>query len=338
MRPPLCSRFVDKAEAAIAAAVEVFNKPMFSYREETFAVLAINGWELLLKARLLQLGSNHPKVLRVYEKRPTKQGRPSKKLYVKRNRSGNPMTKALPACVAALDDDTSSRLPKAVKDNLDALLEIRDNASHYINASPVLAKQVVEIGSAAIQNFMELTQSWFGRDLSKSFSLVLPLSFLGPASEVAFVAVNPQEDRLIKYLRRLAAAADDSDRTYSVAVRLQVKLERSKLDTATRVKISDDPEALAIQLTEENIREKYPWDYRQLVAQLKRRYSDFKENAQFHQVRKPLMTNKNLVRRRYLDPANLRSASKDYYNPNILKEFDQAYTKRSGGADDVADK
>ena len=30
---PLHARFVDKAEAALVAAIDVYNKPMFEYRE-----------------------------------------------------------------------------------------------------------------------------------------------------------------------------------------------------------------------------------------------------------------------------------------------------------------
>jgi hypothetical protein len=78
MRHPLSRKFVEKAEAAIVAAVEVFNKPLFRYREETFALLAINAWELLLKAHLLKRGRNDPKVIRVYEPRRTKAGRLSR--------------------------------------------------------------------------------------------------------------------------------------------------------------------------------------------------------------------------------------------------------------------
>ena len=41
MRPPTHLRFVEKAAAAMTAAIEVYNKPAFSYREETFAILAL---------------------------------------------------------------------------------------------------------------------------------------------------------------------------------------------------------------------------------------------------------------------------------------------------------
>ena len=43
-----------KSVSAMISAIEVYNKPDFKYREETFAILAINAWELLLKAKWLR--------------------------------------------------------------------------------------------------------------------------------------------------------------------------------------------------------------------------------------------------------------------------------------------
>ena len=48
---------LDRSIAAMLSAIEIYNKPDFAYREETFAILAINGWELLLKAKWLD--DNH---------------------------------------------------------------------------------------------------------------------------------------------------------------------------------------------------------------------------------------------------------------------------------------
>jgi hypothetical protein len=42
---------LDKSLAAMISAIEIYNKPDFKYREETFLVLCINSWELLLKAK-----------------------------------------------------------------------------------------------------------------------------------------------------------------------------------------------------------------------------------------------------------------------------------------------
>ena len=45
---------LDKSINSMLSAIEIYNKPNFSYREETFALLAVNAWELILKAHLLK--------------------------------------------------------------------------------------------------------------------------------------------------------------------------------------------------------------------------------------------------------------------------------------------
>jgi len=44
---------VNKSVQAALSAIELYNKPNFSYREESFCILMVNAWELLLKARLI---------------------------------------------------------------------------------------------------------------------------------------------------------------------------------------------------------------------------------------------------------------------------------------------
>lgn len=41
---------LEKSIAAMLSAIEIYNKPDFKYREETFSVLCINSWELLFKS------------------------------------------------------------------------------------------------------------------------------------------------------------------------------------------------------------------------------------------------------------------------------------------------
>ena len=86
------ARLLKNAEAALISAIEIYNKPAFAYREETFAILALNAWELLVKAKLLDQHENDPRCLYVYYAPKTKSGKTSKKLQVKRNRTGNIMT------------------------------------------------------------------------------------------------------------------------------------------------------------------------------------------------------------------------------------------------------
>jgi len=328
MRPALFTKFVEKGEAALIAAIEIYNKPAFRYREETFALLAINAWELLLKARLLKDGGNDPKVIRVYEPRRTKSGKTSKKLYYKRNRAGSPLTISLPACVVGLDKNAATRLSPEIKSNLDALIAIRDNAAHYINASPVLAKQVLEVASATIKNFIILAKTWFSRDFSESLSLVLPLSFLSGGKDIDSVVVTAGESRLIKYLQSLAAVEPEPNSPYSVAIRVQVKFERSKLATASKVQITNDPDAVKVILTEQDVRDRYPWDYKALGAKCGERYSNYKRDSKFHGLRKPLVGDARYAHSRFLDPGNPKSGRKDFYSPAIFDVLDKHYAKK----------
>ena len=86
---------LDRAIAATVAAIEIYNKPDFLYREEAFAVLAVNGWELLLKAKWLHDHNNRIRSLYVLEPMTRKSGKRGKKLCVKTTRSGNPFTHSL---------------------------------------------------------------------------------------------------------------------------------------------------------------------------------------------------------------------------------------------------
>jgi hypothetical protein len=328
LRPPLHQRFVDKAASAITTAVEVYNKPSFQYREETFAILALNAWELLLKARVLKNAGNSVASLRVYETRLTKAGVKSQKRFLKRNRAGNPQSISLGAAIVRLDESPASKLPKEVRANLDALVEIRDNSVHFITASATLARQAQELAAACVRNFILLAKDWFGKDFAGVLNLVLPLSFVASAQDAGAVAVSADESRLIEHLKTLAQEVGDGEGEYSVAIRLQVKLEKSALANASKVQVSKDTDAIKVQLAEQDIKEKYPWTYDELCKRMIARYSDFKMNNEFHALRKPLLDDEKYAKIRYLDVENKGGPKKPYFNANILQVFDQHYTKK----------
>ena len=326
MRPPLHQKLVDKAVAAIAAAVQVYNKPAFAYREETFAILALNAWELLLKAKVVKDAGNDVKAIRVYQARPTKAGKPSKKLFLKRNRVGNAQTISLGACIGELDR-SPAKLHVEVKNNLEALTEIRDNSVHFVTASGLLARQAQELSAASVKNFVVLAKQWFVRDLSRSLHVVLPLSFIAPASNAESVVVSADESRLIRHLEGLAKVPSDAESPFAVAVRLQLKFEKSTLSGASKVQVTKDTDAVKVTLSEEDVRAKYPWDYRELCKRMAARYSDFKQDGRFHTLRKPLLSDERYAKARYLDPGNPKSPRKDFYNPNVLAVFDVSYKR-----------
>src|SRR5207253_367635 len=91
MRRARHTYLLEKATHAAVAAIEVYNKPGFKYREETFAILMLNAWELLLKARILRENKNKLRSIEVWETKPTKKGKTGKPAP-KKNRAGNTMT------------------------------------------------------------------------------------------------------------------------------------------------------------------------------------------------------------------------------------------------------
>jgi len=193
------SRLLKNAEAALISAIEIYNKPAFAYREETFSILALNAWELLLKAKLLEANQNKVRCLHIYSTRELAPGRQSKKLYIKRNRTGNKMTLGIDACIGKLENEKVV-VPEPVKKNLAALAEVRDNAIHFINASPRLSKQILEIGTACLRNFIELGKQWMGLDLSGYSLYLMPIGFLPSVESATAVTLSEDEQNVVNYL------------------------------------------------------------------------------------------------------------------------------------------
>ena len=80
----------DKSIQAAVAAIEIYNKPNFSYREEAFALLMTNAWELLLKAKWLF--DREDVEASLHQTIKDHHGN----LQVKAGRSGNPISHGLP--------------------------------------------------------------------------------------------------------------------------------------------------------------------------------------------------------------------------------------------------
>jgi len=320
--------FVDKAIGAMLGAMEVYNKPTFPYREDTFSILAINAWELLLKARLLQINNNRLSCIQVYEKRRNRDGSLSSKLYVKCARSGNPITIGLYKAYDLLTNEYSDTIDALVRKNLEALTEIRDNGVHFINTDVRISKRVQEIGTATLKNFLALCRQWFGRDLSEYNFYLMPLAFFRDSQSASAIPLTANEKRFIELLEKLQTETDDDETSdFNFTLAMDVKLRRVSANATASLTVSDDPNAIKVTLAEEDIRERYPWDYAILTTRLSKRYIDFKANNTYHCIRKPLMKDKRFCQPRFLDPGNPRSAKKDFYSPNILNEFDKHYTR-----------
>lgn len=318
----------EKSVHAAVAAIEVYNKPDFHYREEAFSLLMTNAWELLLKAKWLLDHQEDLMSLCEWD------GQPDGTKTIRKNRCGNPITFGLLYLAAKLSEDTNSGLEKACCDNLHALVEIRDNAVHLINKDLTFGRRVLEIGTASLQNYLHLAREWFQSDLSRYNFFLMPLSFYHGFEVVQAASVAPvaeQVQKLLNYLDKLQeeqSSSPDSAHQH-FALRLETKLSRSKVGDAVAFRWTDDPKAPTVALREEDVLKNYPLTYRQLSDTLHRRYSDFLENPHYHRLRKRMERERKFCIERLLDPRNPKSSRQKFFNPNILAEFDKHYTKRT---------
>lgn len=334
VQKPAHSIIVEKSRAACIAAVETYNRATSPYREETFAILMINAWELLLKARVLKENGGKRSSIYEYEPRKNKKGL-ARRQVVKRTKSHAPYTISITRACSLCAGFAQDKVDVACIENINALLEIRDVATHFVNKPSVLTKRLSEISLAAVKNYVLASQKWFGVRYADLNIASIPLSFHLDQMEVEAVAKRTPAEvtRFLAHLAKMEVEANGAvpNSEYSFSVRVEFDLVKKKAPGAMTVTIVGEGGDLKINLDEDRIPEAFPWNYGTLSKRLTNRYSNFKQNDKYHTIRKALETNKALCYVRQLDPKNKRSAKTRFYNPNIVPHFDKHYELKVAG-------
>lgn len=323
---PLSGRareLVDKSISAAVSAIEVYNKPNFEYREETFAILMVNAWELLLKGRLVYNEGGKISAIRVYDDK----GKP------KRNRSGNLLTIDLNEAAKRLLQQGD--LDERCMANLGLVTEIRDNAVHFVNKTPNFNRRIQEVGTANLRNYVSAISDWFSLDLSEYNLFLMPMSFY-PAAELTATATKLESREMLNLLEHLleveAQFPPDSEAPYAIALSIDTKFVRSSAADAVEVRWTDDKGAPAITMSEEDvIRRRYPIKYQELVDRCQKRYTNFKVNAEFYRIKKTLEDSgkhgDRFCRIHHFDVLEKKDPGRKYYSPEIFKELDKHYAR-----------
>ena len=87
----------------------------------------------------------------------------------KLNRSGNPLSHSAAFLMAKLAELKQSGVERACHDNFMSLIEIRDNAVHFVNKDLYLGRRILEVGTASLRNYLHLATDW-----STGFRLICP--------------------------------------------------------------------------------------------------------------------------------------------------------------------
>lgn len=316
---------LDKSIASMLSAIEVYNKPNFQYREETFAILAVNAWELLLKAIVLKHNRYKLRSLYVFKPCINKDGTksPTKKC-VDKNRSGNPKTISILETMAILQ--SQKYLSQNLCGNIEALIELRDNSIHFANMNDI-SRQVQELGFACIKNYITLIKNKkIEIDISNYNFYLMPLAYV--TSNVVSESVLPEETQnYLALVKSKIAGEETTDQNYDIAITIDIDFKKG--NSFDGIGFSYDSNGIKVSLSEENIRQKYPWDHTELVKRCKCGYSNFIQNKDWNARKKELKTKSKLYRESLLDPGNPQSSKKGFYSTNVFTYLNSYYTKKS---------
>lgn len=159
----------DAAKSALLGAIEVYNKPSLAYREETFVVLLVNAWELLLKAVLAKNGKTV-----FYTK---KRGEPYRTFSIT-----DAMRKCENAAVLPRDYPTAAAFA-----NLGLLVEYRDSTVHFYN-QPGFRVVIYSLAQTSVANFNQLLEQSMGHGLGRELpGSLLPIGLEPPCDPIVFL-------------------------------------------------------------------------------------------------------------------------------------------------------
>lgn len=210
-------RLLDNAKAAMVAAIEIYNKPRFEYRDECVVILLLNAWELVLKATL----SKH----RTSIFYPKKRGQPYRTLAWQ-----DALTQSERLFPKAVD-----ALP--VRGNLELLATYRDNAVHFYNAKD-FRLVLYALAQTCVKNFRDYMDGAFGQRLEDEINWqLLPLGIQPPVDVVTYLSggrdrSSKRTPAVQQFLAHLSKVTDDVTKAGADGGRLMtiftVKLESIK--------------------------------------------------------------------------------------------------------------
>ncbi|MDV7171953.1 DUF3644 domain-containing protein [Gordonia amicalis] len=251
-------RLIDNSLSAMLAAVEVYNKPQMTYRDEVSVMLVVNAWELALKAALRQ---NRKSIF--YRKIPGQR-------YLS----------------ISIDDalgrvNGASLWPQGVDGaattaNIKALTEYRDRAIHLYNADG-LGAMIHPFLQQNVLNYRDFVLARFKKDLADSMTWqLLPLGATTPADAVQFMKADKSATivaEVEEFVNELRDLVDDAEAGGAdmgrVAVVYDIHLRSQKHVTGADLVVAVSPTAdgkIAIRRTDPN--QTHPYSATELVRRV----------------------------------------------------------------------
>ncbi len=327
MPRPRYEKIAFKSRAACIAAVETFNRVSVPYREEAFVILMMNAWELLLKAKIIKSSQKGIRDVFVFEWKTNEEtGR--KRNTQKTARSGAPMTIGIEKCLN-LVRSMPDGLDSACAMNIETLMEVRDNATHFVNDDVMLKKVITEIVLASVKNYVIAAQRWFGMSFSDLNISTIPLSFDLDQRVAEAVARRSSEDsiKFIEYVNRNERELGPTEGIFAYTVEVRFDLMRKSCEEAVKSNSVKEAPSLTVKYEPNVLPNGMDIEYKSLLSRLKNYYSNFKPTPEFHARMVELKKDDRLAVEIFNDPLRKKNG-KFFYNANIIRRFEDMFTRR----------
>lgn len=324
---------LENSKSAIIAAIEIHNKPIFSYRYEISTILLINAWELLIKAMIAE---KFPEIKLI-------------------NKEG--MSKPFDECVGFI----SSQLGKdfrPIEENLNKIYEYRCHIIHFYKDR--IDSILYSLMHKSVQFYNEFSKTHFNIDLAEETNLVLlPIGFKPFASPVDFLSM---ESDLVKssnsvqaFIKSIVTSTETLESEgieesiitgFKMAVINENRITNadiiagitknpaeSKLiisNVLRGVEVTNDDDAKKINIEEGTLfRSMYTYKYQDVIQTAKNMFSDFKQDARFNRIMKEIKTKPELHRKRFLDVVHKTGIGQDFYSSGIFEELAKHYNPKN---------
>lgn len=213
------NNLIKNSIAAYFTAIEIHNKPKFSYRYETTTLLLMNAWELVLKAFVKKYIKN-------------------KNIFTK---DGH--TISIDKAIDYTEEYINTLEPKSfstVKENLLLIESYRNNIVHYYNEQ--LEPYIFMLTAKSALNYVDFVKKYFLKDiLAEEGLFILPLGFKLPFKPEDFLSKkatnyvsSPESREFIHSMLKIIGDLETQGVEDTIVVDFDIYLENVK-----RMKNSD---------------------------------------------------------------------------------------------------
>lgn len=237
---------LEKSQESFTLALELYNRPTIKYRVEAFSFFICNSWELMLKARLIDLNGFDSIFYRDNPSRSIALSDALKRVF------------------------TDKREPLRI--NLEKIIGLRDTATHFVTTE--YEQLYAELFQSSVFNYVNKFNSFFGIDVTDRFDQ----HFLSLSVNVDGLDVNAIKSKyptkiaqqILNESTAISDATDQIDSTsFSIPIDHKTYITKNKKDADFIVSVVNDADQKAAIINRvRDPKNTHPFSFSGVVSQV----------------------------------------------------------------------